>query len=156
MYPGRSPGSRTIQGLTIKSAIEKVRVAAEEGCDLHTKLGIRIERIKTIQNLASAIFTAIVATVTLWLAMHSEPEPASWPVWLLAATAIAFNTILVTRRHPEQAAVHIQIAKRYTDVAAACQVSVRKYEDLLLEDTGLQALLDQHKSDLTALKRDAG
>src|SRR5215472_8162299 len=155
MYPGRSPGSRTIQGLTLKSAIEKVRVAAEQGLDRHRKSGIRIERVKTIQNLVSAIVTAIVTTVVLWLAMHSE-KPGKWPVWLLAATTIAFNTILVTRRYPEQAAVHRQIAKRYKDVAAACQITVRKYEELLIEDTGLQALLDQHQSDLNALKKDAG
>jgi hypothetical protein len=153
MYPGRQPGSRTVQGLTIKSLFEKLCASAEQEHERYTRSAVRHWRIKTVQNLASAAILTIAATAVLRLTLGSTSK--KWPFLFLAVLAILWNGVLVTRRHPEAEAAHFLIARRYAALAASCRASVTKYEQSLIEDSGFQALLDKHAADLADLKSDA-
>ena len=153
MFPGRHPGFRTVQGLTIKSQFEKLWVAAEQERDRFIQTSRQNWRIKTVQNLVSAILSTIAATVVLSLAGAGTGWAIRVPVVVLAITALICNAVLVVRRHAEKAVVHLQIAERYGALAASCRASVTKYEERLIEDVGLQSLLEQHTSDLDLLRK---
>ena len=75
-------------------------------------------RIKAIQNLAVTIVITIISTVVFSLEMSAIER--KWAVLCLAASAPACIVVVVSRRYPERAAAHFQLAKRY---AALCTTS---------------------------------
>ena len=153
MYPGRQAGSRSVQGLTIKGQIEKLCTSAEQGQQRYIRSAIRHWRIKTLQNLGSAVILTITATVAVRLVLgHTSMQ---WPFLGLAFAAILWNAVLVTRKHPESEAADFQIARRYAALAISCRESITRYEQSAIEDSGFQALLDKHQTDLADLKSDA-
>ena len=154
MYAGRHPGSRTIQGLTIKAQFDKLSAAAEHEADWYIRSAFRHWRIKTVQNLVSGVVVTLASTLAIRLALDNASGVMKWMIAGLAAIATVSNFIIVTRRHSEDEAAHFQIAKRCAALAASCRASVTKYEESQLDDDGFQALLDQQLSDREALKRD--
>lgn len=155
MFPGRNPGSRSLQGLNIKAEFGKLAMAAEHAQGRHRRCATQNWRRKTIQNLAFTIIITIASTVTWLLALSVPPEPIRWTAFCLAAVAPLCTLVMSTRRYPERQAAHLQIANRYKALAASCHVSVTKYEDQLIGDGEFQALLDQHVSDMDGLKRES-
>ena len=154
MFPGRNPGSRTIQGLTIRAEFAKLSTVAEQGQHQHGRSAAQNWRRKTIQNLAFTIIVTIAATVALSLAMAVPPRPMKWAVVCLAVVATLCTLLIVTRIYPERQAAHVQIARRYSALVESCRLSVRKYEEKLIGDSEFQALLDQHICNLDALQKD--
>ena len=152
MYPGRQPGSRTFQGLTIKAQLEKLCAAADGGRDRYTRSGDQNWRAKTIQNLVSTIIITITSTLAILLAL--DGLPMQWPAVCLAVTASISTLVIATRRYPEREAAHFQIAKRYGALALSSRQSVTRYEENQIGDSEFQALLDQHRMDWDLLRRD--
>lgn len=155
MFPGRNPGSRTIQGLTIRAEFGKLSDAAERQQKRHAQAAAWFWRRKTIQNLAFTIIVTIAATVGFSLATAVPPRPMKWVVVCLAGAATLCTFVMVTRVYPEKQAAHSQFAKRYTALAASCRMSVTKYEEKLIGDSEFQALLDQHLFHMDTLQHEA-
>src|SRR5690242_7372768 len=84
MFPGRNPGSRTIQGLTIKAEFARLSAAAEQEQHRHRQAASSNWRTKTLQNLAFTIIITIAATVALSLAMAAPARPMKWVAVSLA------------------------------------------------------------------------
>ena len=155
MYSGRNPGSRTVQGLTIKADFEKLCAAAEHERERHRRCTGQNWRTKTIQNLTCTIIITVCSSVAFLLATTAPSQPMKWEVVCLAFTAPLCTLVIVTRRFPERQSAHFHIAKRYAALAASCRVSVTKYEDKAIGDSEFQALLEQHVSEMAGLTRDA-
>lgn len=154
MFPGRNPGSRTIQGLSIRAEFGKLAAAADEEQKHHAQTAVQYWRSKTIQNLAFTIIITIAATVAFSLVFAAPPRPAKWAVACLAAASTVCTLATVTRLYPERQAAHFQIARRYTALAASCRMSINKYEEKLIGDSEFQALLDHHLFHMDALKQE--
>ncbi len=154
MFPGRQPGVRTLQGLTASAALAKLGAAAGQERDRHTEAAVRSGCVKTLQNLATAVLLTIIATIALVLALDRAAGPLRWAVAGLAVTATACNMVIVTRRHPERQTAHFHMARRYAGFVASCRACVAKYEEKLVGGAELQSLLDQHLTDMAALKED--
>jgi hypothetical protein len=154
MFPGRNPGSRTIQGLTIRAEFGKLAAAADEEQKRHDRTAVQYWRSKTIQNLAFTIVVTIAATVAFSLVTSVPPRPVKWAVMCLAGSATLCTLTVVTRLHPERQAAHFQIARRYTALAASCRMSINKYEEKLIGDSEFQALLDHHLFHMDTLKHE--
>lgn len=154
MFPGRQPGVRTLQGLTASAGLAKLGAAAEQERDRHREAAARSGRAKALQNLATAIILTIIATVTVVFAMDRATGLLRWAVPGLAFTATICNLVIVTRRDPERQTAHFHMAKRYGAFVASCRVCIAKYDEKRVGDTELQSLLDQHLSDMAALKED--
>jgi hypothetical protein len=154
MFPGRNPGSRTIQGLSIRAEFGKLAAAADEQQKRHARTAEQYWRSKTIQNLAFTIIITIASTVAASLATAVPPRPVKWAVVCLAGAAMLCTLTNVTRLHPERQGAHFQIARRYTALAASCRMSINKYEEKLIGDTEFQALLDHHVFHMDTLKQE--
>ena len=159
MFPGRQPGSRSLQGIAIKSQYEKLCGVAEHARQTHVRSGMEYGRARTQHSVACAIFVTLACSVLVAFAAHPG-APASWPVrWtgVLFAVAAAFTTLVkLTRTDPKQETAHFQTASRYRDLIASCRETVARYEEKLIGDDELQALLGRHVSDLNALEKHAG
>lgn len=156
MFPGRNPGSRSLQGLNIRAEFGKLAVAAEQEQARHKRSATQGWRTKTIQNLAFTVTITIASSVTLLLALSVPPKPTGTVAICLAVAAPLGTLVMATRRSPERQAAHFQIARRYESLAASCHMSVTKYEDQQIGDGEFQALLAQHVADWDGLKRDTG
>ena len=154
MYPGRNPGSRSLQGLTVKAEFAKLSAAVEQEQDLHRRCAAQQLRRKTIQNLAFTIILSIASSLAFCFAMDVRSMWTKWATVCLALIATLCNLMIVTRRYPERQAAHFQIAKRYMALAESCRLSVTKYEEKLIGDSEFKALLDQLACDLDALKKE--
>lgn len=154
MYPGRNPGSRSLQGLTVKAEFVKLSAAVEQEQDHHRRCAARQLRSKTIQNLAFTIILSIASSAAFCLAIDARPGLAKWATICLALVATLCNLMIVTRRYPEKQAAHFQIARRYKALAESCRLSVTKYEEKLIGDSEFKALLDHFAGDLDALKKE--
>ena len=154
MYLGRNPGSRSIQGLTIRAEFGKLCSAAEREQDRHAHCASRSRRNKTIQNLAVTIIITIASSVAFSRATAVPPRPMKWEVVCLSVVAALATLVLVTRRHGERQAAHFQLAQRFTALAASCRLSVTRYEEKLIGDSEFQALLDQHVFHMDTLKHE--
>ena len=154
MFPGRNPGSRTIQGLTIRAEFGKLAAAADEERERHAQIAAQYWRSKTLQNLAFTIIITVAATVAFSLVTAVPPRPAKWAVVCLAGLSMFCTFAVVTRLYPERQAAHFQIARRYTALSASCQLCITKYEEKLIGDSEFQALLDQHLFQLDTLKHE--
>jgi hypothetical protein len=150
MYPGRHPGSRTLQGLTIKAHLEKLGAGAERHREWHAQSAGAAGRVKTIQNLAITIVITMASTLTLLLALDGLPIEGT-AVWLAVAAPVS-TSILIVRRHPERQAAHGHSANRYALIAASCRHSISRYEANAIGDGEFQALLDQLVWDLETLR----
>lgn len=154
MFPGRNPGSRTIQGLTIRAEFGKLAAAADEEQKRHARTAAQHWRSKTIQNLAFTIVITIAATVAFSLATAVPPRPVKWAVVGLAGVSMLCTLAIVTRLYPERQAAHVQIARRYSALAESCRMSINRYEEKLIGDNEFQALLDQHVFHMETLKHE--
>ena len=155
MYPGRQPGSRTIQGLTLKAEFGKLCLNAESEQGRHTRCADLNWLIKTIQNLTITILITIASSAAFLLVMGSDRIPAKWAVVCLSVTAPLCTLVFVSRRYSERHVAHFQIARRYSALATSCRLSITKYEEALIGDIELQALLDRHFLDMDDLKRES-
>ena len=158
MFPGRQPGSRTLQGIAIKAQYEKVCEVAQHAREAHVRSGMEHGRARTQQNLACAIFVTLASSVLVALATHTG-GPASPPVrWagIFLAVAAPFSALVkLTRMDPKRETAHFQTATRYRDLITSCRAAVAKYEEKLIGDSELQALLDRHLADLNSLEKHA-
>lgn len=158
MFPGRQSGSRSLQGIAIKSQYQKICEVAEHANQTHIRSGMEYGRARTQENVACAIFVTLACSVLVAFATHSggrASAPMKWAGVLLAAGA-AFSTLVkLTRLDPQRETAHFQTASRYRDLITSCRAAVAKYEEKLIGDEELQALLDRDVSDLNALEKHA-
>ena len=155
MFPGRHPGSRSIEGLSIKTNCNRASTVAEQNRDRELAAAAELWRTKTKQNLAATVLVTLASVMLAAFAVHYATGLLQWANIALAVSAAFCTLISVTRRSASREAAHRQTASRFAECAAACRASVVKYEEGSIGDGEFQALLSQHMAEIEALKKGA-